>query len=172
MLEPNGDIVSWTRTVPEAGNRWRGLAGGARVVSFPLWLYCDDVSGNQSKKWNEHHSFLFSAAGLPRSLSQQESNVHFLCTSNLAPPLEMLDKIVTQFEYVMQSLSIGPSCILMSCNPVGKCGLLGSGHGIVSPRTVCLSFHLLLPSLVTTLCKVNLPAILVKVASIFAGCVR
>lgn len=104
MLEPNGSVVVWTRTVPEAGNRWRALAGGARVVCFPLWLYCDDVSGNQSKKWNKHHSYLVSAAGLPRSLSQQEYNVHFLCTSNLAPPLEMMDKIVTQFEYVVQSV--------------------------------------------------------------------
>ena len=92
--------VFWTRTDPKTGgNRWRTLAGGARVVSFPFWLYCDDVSGNQSKKWNKHHSFLFSAAGLPCSLSQQEYNVHFLCTSNLAPPLEMLDRIVTQLEY-------------------------------------------------------------------------
>ena len=106
MLEPNGHVVAWTQTDPKAGNRWRALAGRARVVSFPLWLYCDNVLGNQSKKWNKHHSFLFSTAGLPRSLSQQEYNVHFLYTSNLAPPLEMLDKIVTQLEYAVQSISV------------------------------------------------------------------
>lgn len=55
----------------------------------------------------------------------------------------------------------------MFCDPAGKHGFLISGHGTVSSRTVCLLFHLLLPSLVTILCKVNLPAILVKVASFF-----
>jgi hypothetical protein len=52
MLEPNGAIVRWTWTNPDIGNRWRAIADGARVYSFPIWLYCDDVSGNQSKKWN------------------------------------------------------------------------------------------------------------------------
>ncbi|KAH9015450.1 hypothetical protein EDB85DRAFT_2156670 [Lactarius pseudohatsudake] len=98
LLDPTGDIQEWTRTDPTSGNYWRGLAHGARVVCFPIWLYCDDVSGNLSKKWNKHNSFLFSAAGLPRALIQQEYNIHFLCTSNLAPPLEMLDGIVMQLE--------------------------------------------------------------------------
>ena len=98
MLKPNGHVFPWTQTDPQAGNHWHALASGVYVVSFPIWLYCDDVLGNQSKKWNKHHSFLFSAAGLPHSLSQQEYNVHFLCTPNLMPPFEMLDKIVTQLE--------------------------------------------------------------------------
>ncbi|KAG1813074.1 hypothetical protein DFJ58DRAFT_720359 [Suillus subalutaceus] len=71
---------------------------GARVFVMPLWLYCDDTSGNLLKKWNKHNSFLFTAAGLPRADIHQEYNVHFLCTSNLAPPLEMLDGIVDQLE--------------------------------------------------------------------------
>ncbi|EGO19214.1 hypothetical protein SERLADRAFT_411736 [Serpula lacrymans var. lacrymans S7.9] len=37
---------------------------------------------------------------LPQSKAQQEYNVHFLCTSNLVPPLEMLDGIVGQLEHV------------------------------------------------------------------------
>ncbi|KIM36126.1 hypothetical protein M413DRAFT_31880 [Hebeloma cylindrosporum] len=56
----------WTYTDPKSGNRWRALAQGSRVAAFPIWLYCDDTSGNLSKKWNEHNSFLFTAAGLPR----------------------------------------------------------------------------------------------------------
>lgn len=75
-------------------NPWRVKANGRRVLSFLMWLYCDDTSGNVSKKWNKHNSFLFTAAGLPRSHTHQEYNVHFLATSNLAPPLEMLDGIV------------------------------------------------------------------------------
>ncbi|KAF9487548.1 hypothetical protein BDN71DRAFT_1404584, partial [Pleurotus eryngii] len=74
------------------------LAKGSRVVAFPLWMYCDDTSGNLSKKWNEHNSFLVLPAGLPRTEAQKEYNIHFLSTSNLAPPLEMLDGIVEQLE--------------------------------------------------------------------------
>ncbi|KAJ4467657.1 hypothetical protein C8J55DRAFT_394516, partial [Lentinula edodes] len=91
-----GVYNSWTKTVPSLGNRWRMKSHGKRVVAFPIWLYCDDTSGNVSKKWNKHNSFLFTPAGLPRHLASQETNIHFLCTSNTAPPLEMLDGIVEQ----------------------------------------------------------------------------
>ncbi|KAJ7294046.1 hypothetical protein C8J57DRAFT_1042339 [Mycena rebaudengoi] len=94
----NGRTSPWTFTDPAVGNRWRVLAKGSRVVAFPMWLYCDDTSGNLSKKWNEHNSFLFTSVGLPREQSQKEYNIHFLSTSNLAPPLEMLDGILDQLE--------------------------------------------------------------------------
>ncbi|KAJ3832690.1 hypothetical protein F5878DRAFT_547794, partial [Lentinula raphanica] len=87
-------------TNPEVGNPWRQHANGAQVLSYPIWLYCDDTSGNTSKRWNEHNSFLFTSAGLDRSESSKEYNVHFLSTSNTAPPLEMLDGIADQLQYV------------------------------------------------------------------------
>ncbi|KAK1226230.1 hypothetical protein PQX77_010812 [Marasmius sp. AFHP31] len=86
----------WSLTDPTQGNKWRARAKGYKCLAFPIWLYCDDTSGNTSKKWNEHNSFLFTAAGLPRFEISKEYNVHFLCTSNSAPPLEMLDGIVDQ----------------------------------------------------------------------------
>ncbi|KAK7032978.1 hypothetical protein R3P38DRAFT_3313080 [Favolaschia claudopus] len=88
----------WDYTDPVKGNHWRAKASGSRVVVFPMWVYCDDTSGNVSKKWNEHNSFLMTPAGLPRSEAQKEYNIHFLCTSNIAQPLEMLDGIVEQLE--------------------------------------------------------------------------
>ncbi len=91
-------VSPWTHTDPGVGNRWRVLARNHRVLAFPIWLYCDDTSGNMSKKWNKHNSWLFSAAGLPRAMGQHESNIHFLATSNRAPPLEMLHGIVSQLE--------------------------------------------------------------------------
>lgn len=90
-------LEQWDLTT-SSGNAWRTLAQGHRVVSFPIFLYCDDTSGNMSKKWNEHNSFLFSAAGLPQEKMHEEYNIHFLCTSNSARPLEMLDGIVDQLE--------------------------------------------------------------------------
>ena len=87
-------------TDPAVGNRWRAIADGCRVVAFPIWLYCDDTSGNTSKRWNKHNSFLFVPAGLTHHLIHREYNVHFLATSNIAEPLEMLDCIVDQIWYV------------------------------------------------------------------------
>ncbi|KAJ7176536.1 hypothetical protein C8R46DRAFT_1213111 [Mycena filopes] len=98
QTNPN-TLTAWTKTDATQGNRWRKQAVGHRVVAFPVWLYCDDTSGNTSKKWNKHNSFfLFTAAGLPRKYVHQESNIHFLSTSNIAPPLEMLDGIVDQLK--------------------------------------------------------------------------
>jgi hypothetical protein len=99
-LETQSVLNKWKKTDPKVGNRWRQLSHGHRVVAFPIWLYCDDTSGNTSKKWNKHNSFLFTAAGLPREYVHLESNIHFLATSNIAPPLEMLDGIVEQLECV------------------------------------------------------------------------
>lgn len=89
----------WSHPLP---NKWRTLAtrNGKthKVVTYMMWLYCDDTSGNRSKKWNKHNSFLFTAAGLPAEFVHKEYNIHFLCTSNIAPPLEMLDGIVDELE--------------------------------------------------------------------------
>lgn len=98
-VRPDGSIIPSTKV--NYTNPWRIKADGRRVLSFMLWLYCDDTSGNVSKKWNKHNSFLFTAAGLPRSHVNQEYNVHFLSTSNTAPPLEMLDGFVELLQYVI-----------------------------------------------------------------------
>jgi hypothetical protein len=70
-------------------------------------MYCDDTSGNVSKKWNEHNSFLFTLTGLPGHETSKEFNIHFLYTSNLAPPLKMLDGVIDQLEYVTWYLMVG-----------------------------------------------------------------
>ncbi|KAJ7195401.1 hypothetical protein B0H12DRAFT_1299784, partial [Mycena haematopus] len=101
--ETTSTTAQWTHTDPKVGNPWRAKADRCRVVCFPLWMYCDDTSGNVSKKWNEHNSFLVTPAGLPREESQKEYNIHFLSTSNIAPPLEMLDGIVDQLEYAQEN---------------------------------------------------------------------
>ncbi|KAJ7710473.1 hypothetical protein B0H17DRAFT_914738 [Mycena rosella] len=101
--QASGTTGPWIHTDPTVGNKWRARAGGSRVVVFPLWMYCDDTSGNVSKKWNEHNSFLVTPAGLPRAESQKEYNIHFLSTSNIAPPLEMMDGIVDQLEQAQEN---------------------------------------------------------------------
>ncbi|KAF9257230.1 hypothetical protein L218DRAFT_800681, partial [Marasmius fiardii PR-910] len=94
--ETPGILSDWGHAT--TGNPWRERAKGRRVLSIPLWLYCDDTSGNVSKKWNKHNSFLFTLAGLKRSHSQKEYNVHFVCTSNIVGPLEMMDGVAEQIK--------------------------------------------------------------------------
>ncbi|KAF8180363.1 hypothetical protein BJ912DRAFT_929302 [Pholiota molesta] len=96
------ELRRWTYTNPVLGNPWRARAQGHRTLCLPLWLYCDDTSGNTSKKWNEHNSFLCTLAGLPLEHSQKEYNVHFLSTSNLAPPLEMMEGVVDQIKHAQK----------------------------------------------------------------------
>ncbi|KAL4078903.1 hypothetical protein V8B97DRAFT_2021242 [Scleroderma yunnanense] len=116
MLPPTHNIIGikrscqgglplepWLLTNPHEGNPWHVHAKGAHVYSFPIWLYCDDTSGNLSKQWNKHNSFLFTPAGLPHAAVHQEYNVHFLCTSNTASPLEMLDGFVNQLETAQET---------------------------------------------------------------------
>ena len=103
--EAGDDPKAWTYTNPQEGNKWQNISKGHYVYAFPIWLYCNDTSGNLSKKWNEHNwnernSFLSTLAGLPREHSSKESDIHLLCTSNLAPPLEVLDGVVDQLECV------------------------------------------------------------------------
>lgn len=78
-------------------NAWQEKANGRRVMSVPLWVYCDDTSGNTSKKWNKHNSFLFTLAGLPQEYVHMLYNIHFVATSNIASPLEMA-------EYILEAL--------------------------------------------------------------------
>ncbi|TFK18065.1 hypothetical protein FA15DRAFT_603996, partial [Coprinopsis marcescibilis] len=91
-----GELHPWKRPHGLDGNYWRSHAKGKHVYAFQIWLYCDDASGNVSKKWNKHISFLFTPAGLPHNQVHLEYHVQFLCTSNVAPPLEMLDGIAKQ----------------------------------------------------------------------------
>lgn len=97
-------MTPWTYTEACSGNRWRTLAKGHSVYAFPIWLYCDDTSGNSSKRWNKHNSYLFIAAGLKQEYMHLEYNIHFLTTSNLASPLEMIEGIVEQILCVFVSV--------------------------------------------------------------------
>ncbi|KAF9030139.1 hypothetical protein BDZ89DRAFT_1245386 [Hymenopellis radicata] len=96
-----------------APNPMREKANGRMVMSVPLWVYCDDTSGNVSKKWNKHNSILFTLAGLSPKLVHLLTNIHFLATSNVAPPLEMFDAVVKMLVEVRENGGIEAyDCVL------------------------------------------------------------
>lgn len=72
-----------------AGNPLKQNAGGRPIVRVPLLLFCDDMSGNTSRRYNPHESWYFSLAGLPFDEQQKEYNTHFLATSNAVSGMEI-----------------------------------------------------------------------------------
>lgn len=101
---PFSGIMSTDLTIQDisidAPNPLRLVAKGRRVLTVPLWFYCDDTSGNVSKKWNKHNSLLISLAGLAPDKAHLLYNVLFLATSNLASPLEMFEAVIKVLQYV------------------------------------------------------------------------
>lgn len=88
-------------------NPWQTKAAGKIICHIPLVLYCDDLSGNISKKWNKHLAFYFTLAGLPPKLSNQEYNCHFLTTSNTAGASELSGPLVTELKSDFSSCFFG-----------------------------------------------------------------
>lgn len=89
-MDDSNHHISWPHPLE---NKWRKIARGREVKSVPIWLYCDDTSGNVSKKWGKLNSWLFNLVGLAASHVKLPFNTHFLSTSPTAPPLEMLEEI-------------------------------------------------------------------------------
>ncbi|KAI8995174.1 hypothetical protein BC832DRAFT_535958, partial [Gaertneriomyces semiglobifer] len=111
----------------------REKAQGKRIVMVPLILFCDDVSGNVSKKWNANYNWYFQLAGLPFEYTQLDYNVHFLATSNTLSPLqigrEVLQDVVSGLEKginaydVMQReeiLAVGGVFLIECDNPMAN----------------------------------------------------
>ncbi|KAH9823863.1 hypothetical protein DFH28DRAFT_921384 [Melampsora americana] len=94
-------------------NPWREKAEGKVIRYVPITLYSDDTSANVSKKWNKHMSIFFTLAGLSPEFSNQEFNIHFLATSNIASALELLDEVV-------DNLNLGEEVLVV---PVVLCHL-------------------------------------------------
>jgi hypothetical protein len=77
-------------------NPWREKADGRLIRHIPITLYSDDTSGNQSKKYNSHMSFYYTLSGLPTKLSNQDYNINYVSTSNVASALELGEPIVDE----------------------------------------------------------------------------
>ena len=75
---------------------WRSTIGEKPVYTVPLILYCDDMSGNKSKKWHEFNNWCLMLAGLPRHLNTQLQNIHLITFSDSVSSLEMAKPIAQE----------------------------------------------------------------------------
>lgn len=82
--------VSFAKLMP---NPLRIKSGGRLVLSVPLILFMDDVSGNISKQWNKHHVVYMSNAAMPREMIEKEFCVRFVSSSPHATPLELMSGV-------------------------------------------------------------------------------
>ncbi|KAH7905869.1 hypothetical protein BJ138DRAFT_1094753 [Hygrophoropsis aurantiaca] len=71
-------------------NPLRIKSGGRMVLTVPLIIFMDDVSGNISKQWNKHHVVYMSNALMPREMLEKEFCVRFVSSSPHASPLELM----------------------------------------------------------------------------------
>ncbi|KAG2063297.1 hypothetical protein BDR04DRAFT_1038375, partial [Suillus decipiens] len=83
-------------------NPLRKKSGGRLVLSVPLIIFIDDVSGNVSKQWNKHHVVYMSNAAMPRQMLEKEFCIRFVSSSPHASPLKLAkgvkDSITTAAE--------------------------------------------------------------------------
>ncbi|KAI6147785.1 hypothetical protein BKA82DRAFT_140319, partial [Pisolithus tinctorius] len=71
-------------------NSLREKSGGRMVLTVPLIVFMDDVSGNVSKQWNKHHVIYMSNASMSRDMLEKEFCVRFVSSSPHAAPLELM----------------------------------------------------------------------------------
>lgn len=81
-------------------NPLREKSGGRMVLSVPLIVFMDDVSGNISKQWNKHHVVYMSNAAMPREMLEKEFCVRFVSSSPHAAPLELMRAMTQSIQYV------------------------------------------------------------------------
>ncbi|KAJ6623693.1 hypothetical protein B0H10DRAFT_1943766 [Mycena sp. CBHHK59/15] len=92
----------------------RVIHGIKRDGNLERWTMTNPAKGN---RWRD----LSAGHRLPRNFVHHESNIHFLSTSNVSPPLEMLDEIADQLECVASELSntwhLGVGCRVQGTGP-------------------------------------------------------
>jgi len=82
-------------------NLLRVKLGGRIVITVPLIIFMDDVSGNVSKQWNKHHVVYVSNAAMPREMLEKQFCVRFVSLSPYATPLELMQGVKASIQFVL-----------------------------------------------------------------------
>ena len=136
----------------------------------PLVLFCDDTSGNVSKKWHKFESWYMQLAGPPRLFNARHENIHFICSSDQVTSIGMNKPIVVELLHLESDgvwaydalhkeevLVIAPLLYIVCDNPMASqlCNHLGS--------TALMFCRMCLVSDDVIYSKLNLKLILFKV---------
>jgi hypothetical protein len=81
-------------------HRLRVAAENRRVLSVPIIIFMDDVSGNISKQWNKHYVVYMSNANMPREMLEREFCVRFVTSSPHVAPMELMRAVKESITYV------------------------------------------------------------------------
>jgi hypothetical protein len=81
-------------------NPLREKSNGRLVLTVPLIIFMDDVSGNVSKQWNKHRAVYMSNASMLREMLEKEFCVRFVSSSPHASPMEIAKAIKESIEFV------------------------------------------------------------------------
>lgn len=82
------------------------------VVCLPLILFCDDTSGNRTKKWNCFDVWYLLLGGLSKEENSKLKNIHFLTTSNRVSPLQLANPVIDDLLRLEQGVVMYDSCLM------------------------------------------------------------
>ena len=69
-------------------------------------MYCDDTSGNKSKKWNKFDCWTLLLAGLPKHENAKLQNIHFMTCSNRVSVLDMAEPIANELRNLEKGIEM------------------------------------------------------------------
>ena len=124
-------------------------------MTVPLLLFCDDTSGNTTKKWNKfviwnvilagatsytQHTFCSYHLGLPQSEKNKLENIHFVACSNRVDAMTMAEPLVENLLQLENGIEVydafleqnvivvAPVMFIMADNPMSSdlCNHMGS----------------------------------------------
>ncbi|KAG1720472.1 hypothetical protein EDB19DRAFT_1917940 [Suillus lakei] len=87
--------ASHARLMP---NPLQEKSGGHMVLSIPLIVFMDNVSGNISKHWNKHHIVYMSNAAMPHEMLEKEFCIRFVSSSPHTAPLELMQAVTQSIQ--------------------------------------------------------------------------
>ncbi|KAK0533806.1 hypothetical protein OC835_002891 [Tilletia horrida] len=99
--------VQWKQKSLSLISKSRKEAHGRPVYSVFLRVFCDDLSGVKSKRWDKHHGLYFQNGNLSKSYLGRDASIKLFCASPAASAGEMMEIFVEEVE----SLKNGFECI-------------------------------------------------------------
>ncbi|KAG2087604.1 uncharacterized protein F5147DRAFT_588042 [Suillus discolor] len=80
------------------------------VYTVPPIIFMDDVSGNISKQWNQHHVIYMLNANLPCEMLEKEFFVRFVTSSPHVAPMELMRAMKQSISFVATSGVVAWDC--------------------------------------------------------------